>query len=98
MRACTIAGFLISVASMIFSVISAILYLANPDVAPRGTTTIITALFFLSGIQMLFIGILGEYITTIHNQVRGGPMVIERERINIDTKAKAKPESKSKAA
>jgi hypothetical protein len=26
---------------------------------------------------------LGEYITSIHNQVRGGPMVVERELINI---------------
>ena len=41
------------------------------------------ALFFLSGIQLLFIGMLGEYITSIHNQVRGGPMVIEQETINI---------------
>ena len=55
-------------------------------VAPRGTTTIIVALFFLSGIQLLFIGMLGEYITSIHNQVRGGPMVIERELVNIDAK------------
>jgi hypothetical protein len=43
----------------------------------------IVALFFLSGIQLLFIGMLGEYITAIHNQVRGGPTVIERELINI---------------
>ena len=98
MRACTIAGLLISVASIVFSIISVILYLANPDTAPRGTTTIITALFFLSGIQLLFIGMLGEYITTIHNQVRGGPMVIERERINIDAETEAKPKSKSKVA
>ena len=26
---------------------------------------------------------LGEYITAIHNQVRGGPMVIEAERLNV---------------
>ncbi len=41
------------------------------------------SLFFLSGIQLFFIGMLGEYITSIHAQVRGGPMVIEKERINI---------------
>ena len=84
MRAATIAGVVISLASIGFSVISVLLYLLSPDTAPRGTTTIITSLFFLSGIQLLFIGMLGEYITSIHNQVRGGPMVIERERVNID--------------
>ena len=39
---------------------------------------------------MLFIGMLGEYITSIHNQVRGGPMVVERELINIDEDAERK--------
>jgi hypothetical protein len=31
----------------------------------------------------MFIGMLGEYITAIHAQVRRGPVVVERERINI---------------
>jgi hypothetical protein len=45
--------------------------------------TIIVALFLLSGVQLFFIGILGEYVTSIHAQVRGGPGVVERERLNI---------------
>lgn len=103
MRACTIAGFIIAVASILFSLVSVALYFLSPDTAPRGTATIITALFFLSGIQLLFIGMMGEYITTIHSQVRGGPMVIERELVNIaedgDTAKPAKaPKSRGKAA
>lgn len=84
MRFCTLAGLLIATICILFSIISVLAYLFSPGLAPRGTTTIIVSLFFLSGIQMLFIGMLGEYITAIHNQVRGGPMVIERDRINID--------------
>jgi hypothetical protein len=61
-----------------------ILYVLGIGDPPRGTTTIIVALFFLSGVQLLFIGMLGEYITAIHNQVRGGPTVIENELINIE--------------
>ena len=97
MRACAIAGVIISVASIAFSIISVILFFLQPEVAPRGTTTIITALFFLSGVQLLFIGVLGEYVTTIHDQVRGGPMVIERERINIDEPRKNTKRTKSKS-
>jgi glycosyltransferase involved in cell wall biosynthesis len=85
MRFCTLIGLIISAACILFSVISVVAYLLQPDLAPRGTTTIIVSLFFLSGIQMLFIGMLGEYITAIHNQVRGGPLVIEQEKINIET-------------
>jgi len=84
MRFCTISGLVIALLSIAFSIFSVIIYLLAPETAARGVTTIITALFFLSGIQLLFIGILGEYVTSIHNQVRGGPMVVERERVNID--------------
>lgn len=87
MRLCTLVGVSVSILCILFSVISVIAYLFNPSLAPRGTTTIIVSLFFLSGIQLLFIGMLGEYITSVHNQVRGGPMVIERERINVDEAA-----------
>ena len=83
MRACTIAGLLISALSIGFSILSLCLYFLAPNVAPRGVTTIIIAVFFLSGIQLLFMGMMGEYVTSINNQVRGGPMVIERELINI---------------
>ncbi|MGB5871386.1 MAG: hypothetical protein WBH04_14400, partial [Albidovulum sp.] len=83
MRFCTFVGTGIAISSILFAIFSVLAYMAGFSVAPRGTTTIIVALFFLSGIQLLFIGMLGEYITSIHNQVRGGPMVIERELINI---------------
>jgi glycosyltransferase involved in cell wall biosynthesis len=87
MRFCTMAGAAIATLCLIFSAFSVIAYLVDPSVAPRGTTTIIVSLFFLSGIQLLFIGMLGEYITAIHNQVRGGPTVIEREVIGQATAA-----------
>lgn len=87
MRFCTLAGALISILSIGFALLSVLLYLIFPDLAPRGVTTIIVALFLLSGIQLLFIGLLGEYVTAIQAQVRGGPMVIERERINAAPRA-----------
>ncbi len=83
MRFCTLAGVLISAACILFSFVSIFLYFFSSTLVPRGTTTIIVALFFLSGIQLIFIGMLGEYVTSIHSQVRSGPLVIERERVNI---------------
>lgn len=83
MRFCTFAGIGLSIACILFSLVSVLAYFYWPDLAPRGTTTIIVALFFLSGIQLVFTGILGEYVTSIHSQVRGGPLVIERETINV---------------
>lgn len=50
----------------------------------HGVPTIIVALFFFGGVQLFFVGILGEYILAIYNQVRRKPLVVERERVNFD--------------
>lgn len=84
MRVCTLAGFALSVLCILWAAIMAIGYVVEPTAAPRGVTSLIVSLFFLSGVQLSFIGMLGEYVTAIHAQVRRGPVVVERERINID--------------
>jgi polyisoprenyl-phosphate glycosyltransferase len=48
-----------------------------------GIPTVIVAVFFFGGVQLLFLGIIGEYIIAIFNQVRRRPIVFERERINF---------------
>jgi glycosyltransferase involved in cell wall biosynthesis len=84
MRAATLLGFSLSALCLLYAFVMVIVYFAAPGVAPRGVTTLIVALFFLSGVQMAFVGMLGEYVVAIHAQVRRGPVVVERERINID--------------
>jgi hypothetical protein len=51
--------------------------------AQPGIPTLIAAIFFFSGVQLFFIGVLGEYIGAIHGQVRKRPLVVEKERINL---------------
>jgi polyisoprenyl-phosphate glycosyltransferase len=87
MRFCIYSGFALATICMAYALFAVISFLLIPDLAPRGTATIIVSLFFLSGLQLAFIGILGEYVTSIHSQVRRGPLVVERERINIDRKS-----------
>jgi glycosyltransferase involved in cell wall biosynthesis len=82
-RVCSIAGFLIASVSLLYAMFTFFVALLGLSRAPMGTHTVIVALFFLSGVQLTFIGILGEYIAAIHAQVRRGPLVVERERINI---------------
>ncbi|WP_066770467.1 glycosyltransferase family 2 protein [Sphingobium sp. CCH11-B1] len=83
MRLCTFAGVTMAALCMLYAIASIGLYIARPDLAPRGIMTLIVALFFLSGVQLAFMGILGEYVTSIHAQVRKRPLVVERERINM---------------
>ncbi len=83
MRLCTFAGFVLSALCILYALGAVATYVLGWGIAPRGTATLIVSLFFFSGIQLAFIGILGEYVTSIHSQVRRGPMVVERERINF---------------
>ena len=83
LRLCSFLGFIIAAFAFLYAVFTIISTLINPAEAPAGTQTMITAIFFFAGVQLAFIGLLGEYVTAIHAQVRRGPMVVERERINI---------------
>ena len=82
-RICSLAGFGIALLSVLYASFAFIVGLLGLHPASAGTHTVIVALFFLSGVQLTFIGILGEYVAAIHAQVRRGPVVVERERINI---------------
>jgi glycosyltransferase involved in cell wall biosynthesis len=85
MRLCMALGFVISGASLIFALFSLVWHLTvKGAVAPPGIPTLIVALFFFSGVQFFFLGVLGEYIGAIHSQVRKRPLVVERGRLNFD--------------
>lgn len=83
-RAALLAGFAISFVSIVYSVVILLLALFGKVHSVAGIPTLIAALFFFGGVQIFFIGVLGEYILAIYNQVRRKPMVVERERINFD--------------
>lgn len=83
LRFCSFLGFGLATLSFLYAIGTIVLSLLSFGKAPAGTQTIIIALFFFSGVQLMFIGMLGEYIAAIHAQVRRGPNVVERERINI---------------
>jgi hypothetical protein len=51
--------------------------------APVGVPTIIVGIFLLGGVQLLFLGLIGEYILSIHGQVRRTPPMFETEKINF---------------
>lgn len=49
-----------------------------------GQAAISVGIFFIGAVQLIFLGIIGEYISAIYVQVRKRPLVIERERINFE--------------
>ena len=86
-RLATYLGLGLSGLSLVLSVVYALIKITHWNFqAPGATTTIVLVLFF-SGIQLLFLGILGEYIGAIHAQVRRKPFCIIREKINFPARS-----------
>ncbi|ATE78979.1 glycosyltransferase family 2 protein [Pseudomonas frederiksbergensis] len=49
-----------------------------------GIAPLLISLFFFSSVQILFLGMLGEYLGSVHTQMRNMPLVVESERVNFD--------------
>ena len=48
-----------------------------------GIAPVVLGLFFLGSIQLIALGIIGEYVGSIHTLVLRRPLVTEKERINF---------------
>lgn len=84
MRLCMLVGVTVATLSILYALVGLVMGLIrHPSEAPNGIPTLIVALFFFSGVQLLFMGVLGEYIAAIFNQVRKRPLVVEKEIINF---------------
>lgn len=83
-RLAAFTGFALGTISMIVAIVFLVLKLLFWESFPLGIAPVVIGLFFLFGIQLMFIGILGEYIGSIHTYIQCRPMVVEKERINFD--------------
>jgi len=82
-RLAAMVGFLTGLVSVLVAFLFLILKLVLWNAFPIGIAPIVIGMFFMFGVVLLFIGILGEYIASIHTYVRNRPVVVERERINF---------------
>jgi glycosyltransferase involved in cell wall biosynthesis len=78
-------GFVISFLSIAYAIINLLIGLIMyRRMAEPGIITLIVAMFFFGGVQLFFMGMIGEYVLAIYGQVREKPVVFERERVNFD--------------
>ena len=83
LRLATMTGFALGVLSLLVALGYLIAKLLFWQQFTLGIAPILIGFFFLTSVQLLFIGILGEYIGSIYTQVRHHPHVFERERLNF---------------
>ena len=84
LRLMIIFGFILSFVSITISLIFFLYKLFFWNSFDLGIAPIIIGLFFISAIQMILLGFVGEYISTTLTHVRNLPLVVEKERINFD--------------
>lgn len=77
-------GFFVFFFSLLYSLWAAISVLFLGKVVLDGVLSILVGVFVLGGLNLMFIGIVGEYLLHVHENGRGHRVVYEKERINFD--------------
>jgi dolichol-phosphate mannosyltransferase len=78
LRVATIMGFFVFILSLILIIYTLFSYFFN-DSTPQGWASLMISVLFIGGIQLLSIGIIGEYIGRIQTEVRKRPLYIVNE-------------------
>ena len=84
LRFMTFLGFTASVISLLIGLIYLFYKLLFWDSFSLGIAPVVIGIFIVSSIQIILLGLIGEYIGFVLTQTRNLPLVVEKERINFD--------------
>lgn len=84
LRLVTFGGFVFAALSLLAGLTYLLAKLFFWNSFELGLAPTMIGLFFLGSVQLIAIGIIGEYIGSIHTIVQNRPLVTEKERINFD--------------
>ncbi|MFT6436867.1 MAG: glycosyltransferase involved in cell wall biosynthesis [Candidatus Azotimanducaceae bacterium] len=83
LRIATWLGFTCSILSVLTAVFYGVYKLFFWESFAIGVAPLVIGMFFFSAVQLFFIGVIGEYLGSIHTKVSNRPLVVERERVNF---------------
>jgi dolichol-phosphate mannosyltransferase len=83
LRAITLGGFMVSLLSIGMALFYAI-HRVTFGLNPPGFPTLIVAIFFLSGVQLITLGVMGEYVGRIFEEVKHRPLYTVRRVTGIE--------------
>lgn len=84
LRILSLIGACVSLLAFIYGVIIVISHLLYGD-AVRGWTTLITVILFFAGVNLMSLGVVGEYVARIFTEVKARPVYLLRERLDKDS-------------
>lgn len=83
LRIMTVFGAFISTFAFILACIFIIKRLAGIEIAQTGFTTLVTLILFMGGVQLVAIGLLGEYLARIYDEAKQRPLFIVKNRYGV---------------
>jgi len=83
LRLAVFSGFALGALSLLIALTYLVLKLVFWDTFSFGMAPLMIGMFFFGAIQLIFIGIIGEYIGAILVQVKNRPLAVEEERLNL---------------
>jgi dolichol-phosphate mannosyltransferase len=69
--------------SIVAALVQIVLRFVEPSLAPRGVTSLLLVMFFLGGIQLLCLAIIGSYLAHIYEEVKRRPSYIVESTLNL---------------
>ncbi len=80
LRIMTGLGLVICICGFILAMFFAARRIIGVEVAATGFTTLVTLILFLGGVQLVAVGLLGEYLARIYDEVKQRPLFIVKQR------------------
>ena len=91
LRLAVLAGFTGAAGSFTVALVYLVYKLLFWNSFSVGLAPMLIGIFFIASLQLVFLGILGEYVGAIYTQVQQRPYTVELERINLPTPPGAPP-------
>jgi polyisoprenyl-phosphate glycosyltransferase len=84
LRMVTFSGFLGAFVSVLVGLAYLFYKLIFWNEFTLGIAPLVIGVFFMGSLQLVFVGIIGEYIGQIHTLVQRRPLVVEQDRVNFE--------------
>lgn len=91
----TASGVVLFGISILLAIVAALLKFFMPDIAPRGTTTLLIAILFFGSFNLFAVGVVGEYVAKIMTEVKGRPRLIRTALIRDGKRTDLLPDGKT---
>lgn len=84
LRLATFFGFIVAIISFLLGLFYLVAKLLFWQSFSAGYAPTMIAVFFMGGVQLAFLGFMGEYVMAINTRIMNRPLVVEEERLNFD--------------